>query len=147
MGSRCRKHSWTLWEGAVEEEGGLCLSRDRLLGCWPPLLPGSRSLPTLLAKLVFIFIFCYGFYWHFLTSLLTVSNQIGTDEAWEDQLEPSHYSCPSNSRVSVSCPILSSDPSSPCFYWHVLYTLLLLCVCNSAHVLVLGVGVVTVWKA
>lgn len=82
------------------------------------LLPcqGARFLPNHLEKLLFFFIFWFGFYWHVPSSFLTVSNHTGTDEVWRDQLEPSHDSCLMNPGISASCPMLSSDPNSPCLY-------------------------------
>lgn len=65
-------------------------TRSQAAGVLPCQGP-TRSLPSHLATLLFIFIFCFAFYWHFLSSLLTVSKQIGTNESWENQLEPSHY--------------------------------------------------------
>lgn len=124
----------------VVEQRGLSWCGDKFPGCWPPPLAGTRSLPTHLAKLLFIFIFCFGFYWHFLSSLLTVSNRIGTDEVREDQLEPPHYSCLSNSGVSVSCPLLPSDPSSPCLPDIALYPPLTVCLCLCPYALVLRGG-------
>lgn len=50
--------------------------------------------------LLFWFLLAFAFF------LLTVSNQIGTNGAWEDQLEPLHNSCLSNSRGSVSCLVV-----------------------------------------
>ena len=94
-------------------QNGLSWFGDMLPGL-PASSPakGPDPCPPIWRKLLFIF--CFGFHWHFLSSFLTVSNQIGTSEAWEDQLEPSLYSCLLNSGSSASCPILSSDPNSPC---------------------------------
>ena len=97
--------SW-FW-GQVPRAAGLCPCQE------------ARSLPTHLESLLFIF--CFGFHWHFLSCFETVSNQTGTEEAWVDQLEPSHYCCLSDSGISTSCPILSSDPSSLCLFWHHLF--------------------------
>ena len=120
MSSGCGECSWAPWEGVaagaeraqlvwgqVPGAAGLCPCQE------------ARSLPTHLESLLFIF--CFGFHWHFLSCFETVSNQIGTEEAWVDQLEPSHYCCLSDSGISTSCPILSSDPSSRCLFWHHLF--------------------------
>lgn len=119
MGSRCRKHSWAPWEGAAEEESGLSWFRNTLPGCWCPPLPGTNQIPAqsfgnaaLYLYLLFCFLLAFSFFpfncvqtnWH----KWVLGKLVGALP----------LPCLSNSRVYVSCLILSSDPSLPCFYWH-----------------------------